>query len=94
MSLPSGWTCLHLQAQHPVEAERRAAAAHLRARCIPRLPVEAVEADHQALFLRTPMHVRDLDLGILQMGRHDLEIVRVERDEFQRLHDRLHTAAP
>ena len=94
MSLSSGCDLLALAAQHAVEPERRAAAAHFGARCIPRLPVEAVEAEHQALFLRAPMHVGDLDLGILQMGRHDLEIIRVEGDEFQRLHDRLHMAAP
>ncbi len=32
------------------------------------------------------MHVGDLDLGILEMGGNDLEVVLVEGDELDRLH--------
>jgi hypothetical protein len=35
------------------------------------------------------MDVGDLDLGILQMGSDDLEVVGVERDEFHRIHGAL-----
>ena len=90
-SLPSGLTCLHLQAstRSKRSAERRRRSCGVR--CIAGPPVEAVETEHQALLLRAPVHVGDLDLGILQMGRNDLQVVRVEGDEFQRLHlRRLH----
>ena len=73
------------ESEHALETERGAAPLIAG---LPRrgLPVEPVEAEHQALLRRPPDDVADLDDGVLQMGRDDLDVVLVERNEFQRVH--------
>ena len=78
----------HLQAVDPLEAQRRAAAPELGLGALGGKPVEAVERDHDSRFSGgRQMHVGDLDQGILQMGGDDLEVVPVEGDELQLVHD-------
>src|SRR5262249_37808872 len=85
--LAGGIDLAALAAIDPLEAQRRAAAPKLGLlRTLARGPIEAVERHHEALFLRSPDNVGDLDEGILEMGGDDLEVVPVEGDEFHRLH--------
>ena len=82
-SLPCGSTLRHLQA---VTRSKRSAVRRRRSSgCVAcgRASRSRLSADHQPLLLRPPEHVGDLDHGILQMGRDDLEVVPVEGDELE-----------
>ena len=85
-SLPAGFTWRHLQ---QLTRSKRSAERQRRSSGFVALggkPVEAAERDHDALLLRPPDHIGDLDQGILQMGGHDLEVVPVEGDELHLVH--------
>ncbi len=88
--LAGGIDVAALAGSDALEPQRRAAAPQLGARAHSAASQsKRSSADHQPLFLRAPDDVGDLDQGILQMGGDDLEVVRVEGNEFQRLHDAL-----
>ncbi len=85
-SLPAGSTLRHLQ---PLTRSKRSAERQRRSSGWSRSaaePVEPARAHDEALLLRTPDDVGDLDDGILQMGGDDLEVVPVEGNELHRLH--------
>src|SRR6202040_1112268 len=71
----------------PLETQRRLAAPQLGPAPFRRRPVETAKRNDQTFFLGSPDNIRDLDQGILQMGGYDLDIVSVEGNELQRLHD-------
>ena len=49
-----------------------------------RRPVEPVHDRREATLARHERHVRDLQHGVLQMRGHDLQVIGIESDEFQR----------
>jgi hypothetical protein len=51
-----------------------------------RLPVEAAGLNHEAAFLGQIDDVAHPQQGVLQMGRDDREIVRVEGDKSEEIH--------
>jgi hypothetical protein len=77
------------------EAESRAAAPVFRRFDLERVgidrvhPVKAVDRHDEAVFARTPKNVANLDEGVLQVSGHDLDIVLVQGDELEFLHDRV-----
>ena len=52
-------------------------------------PIKAVDRHDKAVFARTPVHVTNLDEGVLQVSGHDLDIIPVQSDELKFLHDRV-----
>ena len=68
--------------QHALEAQSRTPAAVFLIASLRAFPIEAIDRDHDALFLRPPQHVGDLGHRVLQVGRSDLEILLVEDNEF------------
>ena len=91
-SLLGGIDVPALAGQHPLETQRRAAAAQFRRRSRSRPSSRSGRAPSTRRFsCGRQMHIGDLDLGILQMGGNDLEVVLVEGDELDR---RLHGPAP
>ena len=64
-----------LEIEHAVEAQHRAAAAIFRAVFLRRFPIEAIDRDDEPLLARLPANVGDLEDGILEMGRDDLDVV-------------------
>jgi hypothetical protein len=69
-----------------LEPQRGAAALIVGLPGLSAFPIEPRQPDHQPLLGGPPADVPDANNGILQMGRHDLEIIGVERDELEELH--------
>ena len=59
----------------------------VRRRAVRRFPIEPVEAHHHPPLGRPPDDIADLEHRILQMGRDDLDVVLVERNELEEIHD-------
>src|SRR5262249_24054968 len=75
-----------LHAVDPFKPQGGAAALVLRVATASGLPIEPVEPQHQALLAPQPNNVADIDHGVLQVSRNDLEDVLVERDQFEGFH--------
>src|SRR5215475_11419299 len=72
--------------QNALEAQRGPAPPEFIAGAVRAFPVETIEPDNKTPFFRPPMHIGNLDDGVLQVGRSDLEIFLVKDHEFQRVH--------
>src|SRR5579863_1015445 len=79
-----------------LEAQRRPAAPIVRTLAaggvlaVRRIhPVEAIERHDEAAFARLPADIRGFDASILHMGGDDLDVVIVEGNELEFLHDRV-----
>src|ERR1700693_5688594 len=83
-----------LDREHPVEPQGCAAAAEAWGGIDRRFPVEPIEAQHQPALGRPPHDVADLEHRILQMGRDDLDVVVVERNELEEIHGRAPAPKP
>ena len=74
-----------LGAEHALEPQGRLAPRGgvrlVRGQC--RGPIEPVHDRREPPFARHERHVPDLQHRVLQMGRHDLEVIGIESDEFQ-----------
>jgi hypothetical protein len=90
--------------QDALKAKRRAAAPIIRFGCHGRgraasgklggaHPVEPINGHDEAMLIRPPQHVTDLDQRILDMSGDDLDIVFIEGDELEFVRARTHPIA-
>lgn len=74
----AGRHLLALAGIDPFKPQRGAAALKMRTAATGTFPVEPVEGHDQPFFRWPPQNIADLDDGILEVSRDDLEIVAIE----------------
>src|SRR5579872_6669564 len=83
-----------LAAENTLETQRRAAPPVIRLARRSGVgggdPVEAAESHHETMLARLPENVGHSHQGILQMRRHNFDVVAIERDESELINGPVH----